>query len=383
MARRSDTYHTSFVRNDVKKRRFSLLNLIAGVFTLLLAVVLLLSYISQWVDPSKGGLAFAYLPLVMPVLYLLNLVMLLFWIVRWHRMVFIPILIGLIGFGGVSLFYNPKFMREYESTLKGKRLVKLMTYNAMGMNTRENNRLVSAMDDIAQAVDSMHPDILCIQEFQSTAAASRKRFMNMIPWLKHYKVSYKIDTKNDHGWGQAIFSRYPIVSSGNIDFKGLPNSALWCDIVVRHDTLRVFNLHLQSTSITADETQYINNMAFVRDTTREEKFRNMYHKLGMNFSIRAEQARQIREAVDASPHRVVVCGDFNDTPMSYTYHTIANKLNDSYQEVGYGPSYTYKSFFNLLRIDYVLYSDGITAHEYVSPYFESSDHKPIVVTFEL
>ena len=78
-----------------------------------------------------------------------------------------------------------------------------------------------------------------------------------------------------------------------------------------------------------------------------------------------------------------MCGDFNDTPMSYTYHTIANKLNDSYQEVGYGPSYTYKSFFNLLRIDYVLYSDGITAHEYVSPYFESSDHKPIVVTFEL
>ncbi|MBR2451686.1 MAG: endonuclease/exonuclease/phosphatase family protein [Rikenellaceae bacterium] len=382
MARKSDTYKQSFSRNGDRKRGFSLLNLIVGVLTLLLAVVLLCSYVSQWIDPSKGGTVFAYLPLVMPILYLLNLVALLFWIVRWKRMVVVPFVVGLIGIGGVSLFYNPQYMRQYEGVSSGKKL-KVMTFNAMGMNVRENNRLVSAMTQIAEVVDSIHPDILCIQEFQSTSIASRKDFNRMVPWLSSSKVLYKIDTSNDHGWGQAVYSRYPIIKSGNVDFKDLPNSALWCDIVVKKDTLRVINIHLQSTSITTDEQQYINNMSFVTDTTRQEQFRNMYHKLGLNYKIRAEQAKVIRRAIDEAPYDVIVCGDFNDTPMSFTYHEIADELNDSYQEVGYGPSYTYKSFFNLLRIDYILYSDGLTATSYESPYFECSDHKPVVVTFDI
>lgn len=351
--------------------------------TIVVSLLLLLSYISRWIDPSEGGAALAYLPLGMPILFMTNLVLILFWIIRWNRMVWLPLFVGLLGVGNVSLFWQPQYLREYESSERARNRFKVMTFNTMGMMNRENNRLVSSMDQIVAAVDSVHPDILCLQEFQSTVQASRKMFGKRVPWLKHSKVVYKIDNGNDHGWGLAIYSRYPIINSGHVDFEDLPNSAIWCDVVFRNDTVRVLSTHLQTTSITADEQEYINNMKFVSDTTRQEKFRNMYHKLGMNYRIRAEQAKVIRRAVEQSPHKTIVCGDFNDTPMSYTYHKIAQGLNDSYQTAGWGSSYTYKSFFNLLRIDYVLYSDGLTALDYSSPLFDCSDHKPVAVTFEL
>ncbi len=383
MARRSDQYRVSYSRNDTHRSRFSLTNLVMSVVTIVVAIVLLLSYLSQWIDPSVGGGFLAYLPLIMPLLYLVDLVLLLFWIVRWHAMALIPLAVGLLGVGAVSLFWQPQMLREYEESDRSKNRFKVMTYNTMGMNNRVNNRLVSALDEITAAIDSVHPDILCLQEFQSTRNAPRRKFNKMVPWLKHSKVVYKIDSRNDHGWGLAVYSRYPILNSGHVDFEHLPNSAIWCDVVLKGDTVRVLNVHLQTTSITTDEQKYINNMTFVTDTTRQEKFRNMYYKLGMNYRIRAEQAKVIRRAVEESPYEIIVCGDFNDPPMSYTYRKIARGLNDSYCEAGYGPSYTYKSFFNLLRIDYVLYSDGLKAHDYSSPLFDCSDHKPVAVTFEL
>ncbi len=383
MARKKDQYRVSYARNDKSRKGFSLTNLVMSVVTFVVSLALLLSYMSRWFDPTKGVSLLAYLPMAMPVLFLANLVLLLFWIIRWNKMVVLPLAVGLLGIGTVSLFWQPQFLREYESPSKAKNQFKVMTFNTMGMNNRENNRLVSSMDKIAAAVDSIHPDILCLQEFQSTARASRKQFSQKVPWLKHSKVVYKIDSGNDHGWGLAVYSRYPIINYGQVDFKHLPNSAIWCDVVFRKDTVRVLTAHLQTTSITAAEQEYISHMKFVSDTVREEKFRNMYHKLGTNYRIRAAQAKEIRRAVEQSPHPIIVCGDFNDTPLSYTYHAIARGLNDSYKKVGYGSSYTYKSFFNLLRIDYILYSDELKALDYASPLFDCSDHKPVAVTFEI
>lgn len=384
MARYSESYEYSFMKKDEKKRRFSWLNIIMSVVTVLFAIMLLCAYLSQWIDPSKGGVIFAYLPLFLPILYLSNLVLMLFWVVRWHRMVFVPLLVGLIGIGGVSLFYVPKFFRTYDNVKNTGEEFKVMTFNVMGMVTKESGYVESSVDDIVSVVDSLRPDILCFQEFINRSDSSRN-FALRVPWLEYSLIwdgldeeSALEDDESNPLSSQAVFSRYPITDHGLIELGDSTTTALaqWCDVAINHDTIRVINVHLQSTSITANEQQSVNEMNIGHDNIR-----NMYNKLGANYCVRAQQAKKIRKVIDTSPYRVVVCGDFNDTPMSFTYHEIADNLNDAYQEVGSGPSYTYKSFFNQLRIDYVLYSEGLTAKNYLSPLFECSDHKPVVVTF--
>ena len=90
----------------------------------------------------------------------------------------------------------------------------------------------------------------------------------------------------------------------------------------------------------------------------------MIERLTENNRIRAEQADTLAALVAASPYPVIVCGDFNDTPVSYTYRTVARKLNDSFRKVGRGYSHTYRGFFDMLRIDYVLFSDEFEALSY-------------------
>lgn len=382
MARKGDYYKVSFRRNDKQKRNFSLLNIIMGIITVAIALALLLAYIGQWINPAHGASGISFLPLVMPLLLLGNLVMLLFWILRWRAMAFLPLAIAVLGIGATGLFFKPTLTKDYgQQDINAD--VKVMTYNVMGMNNRVNNRLISSLGQISEAIDSVRPDILCIQEFQSTRTASRKRFDSHISWLNYSRVRYKIDTGQDYGWGIATYSRYPIANCGYIDFEGVTNSAMWCDVVIRRDTIRVFNAHLQSTSISDADQDFISNMEFVSDTTRNEKFKNIFHKLKLNYTIRAIQADSVKAAIERSPYKVIVCGDFNDTPLSYTYHRMRSGLNDSFKKAGHGAAYTFKGFFNLLRIDYVLYSDELKAVQYDSPYFESSDHKPVVVTFAI
>ncbi len=76
---------------------------------------------------------------------------------------------------------------------------------------------------------------------------------------------------------------------------------------------------------------------------------------------------------------VIVCGDFNDTPMSYVYRTMAKGLNDAFSRSGSGYSHTFRGFFNTLRIDYVLCSDSFEPISYEVPAVDYSDHLPVVV----
>jgi hypothetical protein len=161
-----------------------------------------------------------------------------------------------------------------------------------------------------------------------------------------------------HNLSPAIYSRYPIISASRIDTL---KNYVWADIVIKkdknnEDTIRVFNNHLHSTAIRRDDNEYIENHDFLEGDS-VGKMRSMVNRLTDNNRIRAEQADTLASLVAASPYPVIVCGDFNDTPVSYTYRTIARKLNDSYRKVGRGYSHTYRGFFDMLRIDYILFSD--------------------------
>ena len=106
---------------------------------------------------------------------------------------------------------------------------------------------------------------------------------------------------------------------------------------------------------------------------------NTISDLKYSFKERAKQAILLRQIIDTTVYPVIICGDFNDTPASYTYHKIKGKYIDGFRQRGNGYGFTFKGLVKLLRIDYILYSKHFTGLQYTSPETEWSDHNPVIM----
>lgn len=345
-------------------------------------VLLLLAYLTRWVNPNTVSFL-SIIGFVAPVLYVLNVVCALYWAVRWRGYFFIPVAVLLLGAGNISLFFRPSFSKPLPEAKQRK--LRVMTFNAMGfIYDAGNGRVVSSIDGVAEFLKEHNPDILCLQEFQAKSAA-QKADMDEAFGFDYNKHSYIKQNSVGGGWGLAVYSKHKIIDSGAIAYAGSNNSSMWADVVVGADTVRVINNHLQTTSINFLDREYISNQEFIHSSPdREERVRGIIGKLRRNNMLRAVQADSLALVVEAAPYDVVVCGDFNDTPMSYTYFTVRGELRDAFVEKGSGmASNTFKGLFNMFRIDYVLYSRNFTAVGYDTPENEYSDHKPVVADFAL
>jgi endonuclease/exonuclease/phosphatase family metal-dependent hydrolase len=356
------------------------------VVSVVVAVGFALSWMARWINPGEYGVVSAA-GIFAPVLYGANFLCLLYWVVRWRRGVYIPLVVFVVGLWGVGLFFRPVLTQNHSDLSSDRSLVSVVTYNVRGMMRPiegTSSGMRSSMRDVVAVVDSLRPDIVCMQEFASTPQNPSSSFEEALP-LYHYKrIGFNIAGSSEHhGWGNAIYSKYPIAASGHIDFEGTNNSILWADIAVGRDTVRVFCAHLQTTAIKASDERYIVDMDFVGDSTRTSRVKTMLGELTKNYIIRSSQADTLASRIASSPHSVLVCGDFNDTPSSWAYRRIARSLGDSFREAGQGYGYTYRGFFNLLRIDYMLHSPTIECVEYRSPSFDNSDHNPVAVKLRI
>ncbi len=316
-----------------------------------------------------------------------NFLCLLYWVIRWRRGVYLPLVVFVAGLWGLTLFYRPALTQDHSDHSRDRSLVTAVTYNVRGMMRPiegTSSGVRSSMVDVVAVVDSLRPDILCIQEFASTPENPSSSFEAALPVYHYKRIGFNIaGNSENHGWGNAIYSKYPIAASGHIDFDGTNNSILWADVAVRRDTVRVFCAHLQTTAIKASDERYIVDMDFVGDSTRTSRVKGMLGRLTQNYIIRASQADTLAARIASSPHPVLVCGDFNDTPASWAYRRISRGLRDSFREAGNGYGYTYRGFFNLLRIDYMLHSPSMECVEYLSPGFDNSDHNPVAVKLRI
>jgi endonuclease/exonuclease/phosphatase family metal-dependent hydrolase len=389
MARREQTYYDRQRRRSTGKGlrdTYNLLDYIVFVVTIVIIAGVLLSWAARWINPATYG-AMAALGLVMPLLFAANFLCLLYWIIRWKKMALAPLTVVLLFVWGVTMYFKPSITQSYADTSRDRSLVTVMSYNVHGMSKSVvadgRTSWIPMMDSIIAVVDSLRPSILCMQEFQTTHKYPSRYFEDALPYLAYNRVHYNVSTGENMGGGMAIYSRYPVARSGHFDLEGSDKSILWADIAVSGDTVRVFNAHLQTTSITGTDQEFIENMDFVSDSTRTPKLRRMVGKLRDNFVIRAAQADTLARHIDLSPYPVIVCGDFNDTPVSYTYRQIGKGLRDGFREAGSGYGYSYRGFFNLLRIDYILHSKSIECVEYRSPEFDYSDHNPVTARLRL
>ena len=321
-----------------------LVDIAMGIVTLCVVALFVATLIVPTLDPREWGWV-STLGLVAPFVYAAQALLTLYWIVRWRVVVAsLMLIISLCGIAQLSHFYKLEMRRVYtEPNLRPRydsRALKVLSYNVRSFIDDNGERCI---DSIISMIKTINPDIVCLQEmgFSDIADSLLEPLRPMPRSLSRVDLS------------PAIYSRYPIIRAGRIDSL---KEFVWADIVVKRgtteDTLRIFNNHLHTTAIRRDDSDYIENHAYFEDDSLG-KMRSMIHRLADNNALRAAQADTLAQMVAASPYPAIVCGDFNDTPISYTYRTVSRDLRDAFRWAGRGYSHTYRGFFDMLRIDYI------------------------------
>lgn len=348
----------------------------------LAGVLLLLALLAPAISPELTP-AFAFAGLFYQVVYLVNLGCALWWVVRWKRWFFFSAAVLLLGWGNISLFYRCDLSAKEPAVQVNKEDVVVVSYNVANFGSETEKE--SLYDAVAEWLNSQRVDIVCLQEAYFYSDESLDYFRSKLERLRYAKyvdcVPEKSNQSEVSGSGFLLLSGHPIVRHAVADVDSLNVNAVWADVKVGRDTLRVYNLHLQSTGITGTERTETLTRHIIADTMARSKLSNVAQKMADNYRRRAAEADRVATHVAQSPHPVVLCGDFNDTPVSYTYNTIVgNTLTDAYLERGRGVEHTFMGLYNLFRIDYVMMSeDEFEVKSYQSFPLEYSDHKPIKV----
>ncbi|NND62928.1 MAG: endonuclease/exonuclease/phosphatase family protein [Flavobacteriaceae bacterium] len=324
---------------------------IMAVFLLVISFVL--PYLPPSIFPSLSLLSLGVSPLL-----LINLLFGIYWLIRLKKQFLLSFLVLLIAY----FHFNPFFEISSEGDpTKYKETLTLLSYNVHLFNAYEPEpNPEEVKQQISELIKTENPDVICIQEYYD---ANEGHFSDYPYRFIHFK-----DTSN--ALGHAIFSKYPIVNRGGFDFPNSYNNTIYADIKKGNDTLRIYNLHLQSLGI-------LPSVAFLqsRGTDKIKK------RISETFVIQEEQINSILEHKSRSKYPVIVSGDFNNTPFSYTYRSLKKNMNDAFLERGNGLGTTYLFNRYPMRIDYIFGSESMDVVKFNTIKNTFSDHYPVSATF--
>lgn len=336
---------------------FKVLDKIILLISIIAVIGLVGAYSSPYVNPNSFVIP-SLLGLAYPYILIANILLLLYWTTRWQKTAIITLVVILMGV--------PTFMTYYGTNSNDNKQdaydLDIMSYNIRYFDMYGWSKKKDTKEKLFDMLNTYKGNIVCLQEFPVNDNIISK--IEIIRNLFSYKYRY---IHKD----MAIFSRLPIVGRGQIEFdKKYSSSCIWCDVVISGDTVRIYNIHLESFRFGKEDRKAVQNM-----TTNGAK--TIAAKLISANKNRARQAEQIKKHTLKSPHNVIICGDFNDTPLSYTYKEIQGELEDSFIDKGRGLGNTYIGEFPSFRIDYILHSPVIETVSYTRDGIKLSDHYPI------
>ncbi|MDR2234400.1 MAG: endonuclease/exonuclease/phosphatase family protein [Tannerella sp.] len=266
-----------------------------------------------------------------------------------------------------------------------KKVIKLLTYNVMAFGYKDHTK--ESPNPIIQYIADSEADIVCLQEF---FLASHPNFLTqqkidkalyMYPY--HHNIS--LVTKKNYTIGLAIYSKYPILNSRKIRYDSAFNGSTVHEIDVNGDTLNVINNHLESFKLTTeDRSNYTDFLTHINMDTFDELRETVQQKLGTAFLIRAEQAEIVAEEIQKlNAKYLIVCGDYNDTPISYAYRVVKSSMGDAFADAGTGLGTTYNQHYFWFRIDHVVHTNNIKTYRANVDKIPMSDHYPMWCYLEL
>lgn len=344
------------------------------VITLLLGVSAVVGWGAGHVSPHDYYLL-SFVGLAMLGILFANVLFLIYWAARRRWWIVVPILALGLNYQFIAATLQLPHKVDVNLAAQADK-IRVATYNVHNFSS---DTYPIVLNEVASYIVEQGVDLFCVQEFWETSEFSAARIAEMFELPYYSRVKDSIN-----GIDVATFSRYPIKSSSRSFFPDSGSSMLVSDIEVNGEMVRVVNTHLQTTSVSITRRKIGHSFIFGNSSAQRDAIKVMTDSLTGNFLKRSVQAEIIARLVEKTPHPVIVCGDFNDTPASYAYKVLTKSgLTDSFISCGSGYGYTYRAIRKLLRIDYILYSEQFTGVDYQSPLLEWSDHNPVIVDLVL
>lgn len=336
--------------------------------TVLVFTASLLLYATVFISPE----VFSYiglLPFFIPISLLVNGFLFAVLALAWKRLAFLPLLAIVIGYKFVLITFQ---IHSRNEDAKG---LKVLTYNTHGFSYRAKKS-----DDLGPNVFtwlSEHPaDIKVFQEFYQDYTSSKRNAIKLLSKDGEYEhVYHAVDgNPSKRSQGMAIFSRYPIINDGVVFDNQVTNGAIFADIQVGEDTLRVYNTHLESMAI---ETGSLNDY-----DRAKQVYRRTLGKLHRGSLARAQQLTILIEHLSNSPYPVILMGDLNEIPYSNAYFRLDEKLENAFEKAGRGFGFSYNRILFFLRIDHIFADSTLNpVHFNTHREVDYSDHYPVTATF--
>ena len=344
--------------------KLSITNRLIFFLNSLSLLLLLFSYLSPYINPLFFW-QISLLGLLFPILFIINFIFLVYWFLKTKKQIWANLIVLLIGIQHIG-----NYIGTHPKKINNKETISILSYNVRIFN---EYKWIPDLEKetIFNFLEDKKNDILCIQEFYAT---------DSIPKL-NYEFRHIGKQNKKSQWHMAIYSKYPQIKKETVKIKGkiMNNTCIYSDIVINTDTVRVYNIHLASNFFKNSDYSFLteNNNENIKKGVI-----NIINRLKNSYQKRAEEVIAIRSHINKSPHKVIICGDFNDTPLSYAYNKIKGDLIDSFAYCGTGIG---ESFVNIptLRIDYIMHDKSIMSYNYIKHKEILSDHYAISCDIKL
>lgn len=334
-------------------RNLSLGEKVIFTFNLGIAILLLLSCVYQYL-PIEHFALLRLLSFGVSLFVVINLLFLGYWLLRKKR----QFLLSLIALTVAYLYFGSFFKFNFSTPERQKDELTLMSFNARVFNKFGWIENADVEGEIIDFVKEADPDVLCIQEFSRLTKQK----------IEHYPYKYETPYP-DFNSAQATFSKYPIVAHGVFDFPESINSGIYVDIVYKKDTIRVYNLHLESFKVPMQKEYLLNEPSY-----------DILRRMGHSLRRQRGQAALVREHFESTKYSKLVCGDFNATQFSETYKMIKGEMTDTFMEHGKAFGRTYDLLGLPMRIDYILADPEFEVKSHQNFDLVLSDHFPLMAS---
>jgi len=343
----------------------------------------LLTYLSVFLSP-EGYWLLGFVAYCIPFTLVLNFLWIIFWISQKKNRWWLPLSLILIGWSYLQASFS--INAWFVSANNAKYKFSVLSYNVRVFNTysylkgRENGLSKKMIQWLAE----QPAQIKCIQEFyhlQEDAIFNTIKAIALDKKYYFYVTPIEALRKKTGFFGTAIFSKFPIIRSGEVNL-GTPShqKGIYVDVKIDKDTVRIFNIHSQSMKI--DEDYLFQNDESADET--QDKYLDLFKRLRKGFQDRATQTDRLLEYLKKSPHPIILASDLNDLPYSYAYQSLKKLLYNSFEEAGFGFGFTRNGKLSFIRIDNQFFSSKIRIHDFKTlTNISFSDHFPLLAEYSI
>jgi endonuclease/exonuclease/phosphatase (EEP) superfamily protein YafD len=332
-------------------------------------IVTLLALLAPYLSPSVFWLI-SIVALFLPYFIFIHIIAFIYFLFKKRKLAILSFLILLLCIPTVirTLTF------QLNEPLPTKINVKILSYNLFGLKMLkqeiERTDGVVIADFNRELSKIPHPDVLCVQEANPYAKRIIEEFYNL-PYKHH------IDNKD-----LVLYSRYTMIDKGAVEYGIVGSKLYWADLEIGKIKVRVYCVHLESNKVSAEADELFRD-GQIQQRKSWKKALDLLIKYGRSARDRTYQVDALTEHFKESPYPVILIGDFNDTPTSYTYRALSSNLNDAFQRNYNGIGSTYSGNIPFLRIDYIFCDKDIIVNQFDVHKLKWSDHYPVFASISL